>query len=117
VTPFETIDADGVGRLVKIAAEEGRKTKPGLKLGVCGEHGGDPESVHWIMCSVRRSACRSRGLKRAEPPSADAGNIGAAASGATSLGRVLACRSEPRHSPPRRFPAFYRKSALLDAVT
>jgi pyruvate,orthophosphate dikinase len=48
VTPFETIDADGVGRLVKIAAEEGRKTKPGLKLGVCGEHGGDPESVHFF---------------------------------------------------------------------
>jgi pyruvate,orthophosphate dikinase len=48
VSPFETIDADGVGRLVRIAAEEGRKTKPGLKLGVCGEHGGDPESIHFF---------------------------------------------------------------------
>ena len=48
VSPFETIDADGVGRLVQIAAEEGRKTKPGLKLGVCGEHGGDPESIHFF---------------------------------------------------------------------
>ena len=48
MTPFETIDADGVGRLVKIAAEEGRKTKPGVKLGVCGEHSGDPESVHFF---------------------------------------------------------------------
>jgi pyruvate, orthophosphate dikinase len=48
VSPFETIDADGVGRLVRIAAEEGRKTNPGLKLGVCGEHGGDPESIHFF---------------------------------------------------------------------
>jgi len=48
VSPFETIDGDGVGRLVQIAAEEGRKTKPGLKLGVCGEHGGDPESIHFF---------------------------------------------------------------------
>src|SRR6476620_11717767 len=48
VSPFETIDADGVGRLVEIAAAEGRKTKPGLKLGVCGEHGGDPESIHFF---------------------------------------------------------------------
>lgn len=48
VSPFETIDADGVGRLVQIAAEAGRKTKPGLKLGVCGEHGGDPESIHFF---------------------------------------------------------------------
>jgi pyruvate,orthophosphate dikinase len=48
VSPFETIDADGIGRLVRIGAEEGRAAKPGLKLGVCGEHGGDPESVHFF---------------------------------------------------------------------
>ncbi len=43
--PFETIDVGGVGELVKIAAERGRKAKPSIKLGVCGEHGGDPESI------------------------------------------------------------------------
>ncbi len=43
--PFETIDAAGVGELVKLAAQRGREAKPGLKLGVCGEHGGDPESI------------------------------------------------------------------------
>jgi pyruvate, orthophosphate dikinase len=43
--PFETIDVGGVGELVKLGAERGRTTKPGLKLGVCGEHGGDPESI------------------------------------------------------------------------
>ncbi|MDX6347351.1 MAG: pyruvate, orthophosphate dikinase, partial [Streptomyces sp.] len=48
VSPFETIDRDGVGALVKSAAEAGRATRPDLKLGVCGEHGGDPESVHFF---------------------------------------------------------------------
>ena len=48
VSPFETLDRDGVGRLVQIASEEGRRARPGLKLGVCGEHGGDPDSVHFF---------------------------------------------------------------------
>ncbi|MEW1603317.1 pyruvate, phosphate dikinase [Streptomyces sp. DH-12] len=48
VSPFETIDKDGVGSLVKSAAAAGRATRPDLKLGVCGEHGGDPESVHFF---------------------------------------------------------------------
>ncbi|WP_250004096.1 pyruvate, phosphate dikinase [Actinoplanes sp. M2I2] len=48
ISPFESLDRDGVGRLVRIATDEGRATRPGLKLGVCGEHGGDPESVHFF---------------------------------------------------------------------
>jgi pyruvate,orthophosphate dikinase len=50
-SPFETIDRDGVGRLIKIAAAEGKKTRPDIKLGVCGEHGGDPESV-WFFDEI-----------------------------------------------------------------
>ncbi|MCQ8827544.1 pyruvate, phosphate dikinase [Streptomyces malaysiensis] len=48
VSPFETIDKDGVGALVRDAAHAGRATRPDLKLGICGEHGGDPESVHFF---------------------------------------------------------------------
>jgi pyruvate,orthophosphate dikinase len=48
VSPFETLDVDGIGRLVTIAVEEGRAARPDLKIGVCGEHGGDPESVHFF---------------------------------------------------------------------
>ncbi|MEW2352813.1 pyruvate, phosphate dikinase [Spirillospora sp. NPDC029432] len=47
VSPFETLDREGVGRLIRIAVEEGRRTRPELKLGICGEHGGDPDSVHF----------------------------------------------------------------------
>ncbi|WP_327008809.1 pyruvate, phosphate dikinase [Dactylosporangium sp. NBC_01737] len=48
VSPFESIDRDGVGRLVRIAVDEGRAARPELHFGVCGEHGGDPESVHFF---------------------------------------------------------------------
>jgi pyruvate, orthophosphate dikinase len=60
--PFVTLDAEGVGELVTIAAERGRKTRPDLKLGVCGEHGGDPASIafceqahlDYVSCSPYR---------------------------------------------------------------
>ncbi|MEY4366364.1 MAG: pyruvate phosphate dikinase [Actinomycetota bacterium] len=60
--PFETIDQNGVGELVMIACQRGRKTKRGMKLGVCGEHGGDPESIalfhraglDYVSCSPYR---------------------------------------------------------------
>jgi pyruvate,orthophosphate dikinase len=48
VSPFESLDREGVGRLVKISVDEGRAARPGLKIGVCGEHGGDPDSVHFF---------------------------------------------------------------------
>ena len=60
--PFETIDEKGVGRLMRLAVQEGRKTRPGLEVGICGEHGGDPDSIHlchrmdlnYVSCSPFR---------------------------------------------------------------
>jgi pyruvate, orthophosphate dikinase len=60
--PFETIDREGVGRLVSLACERGREANPDLKLGICGEHGGDPESItffheaglDYVSCSPYR---------------------------------------------------------------
>ncbi len=60
--PFQTLDTEGVGQLVQIAVERGRKTRPDIKLGICGEHGGDPASVHfchnvglnYVSCSPYR---------------------------------------------------------------
>jgi pyruvate,orthophosphate dikinase len=51
--PFVSIDIEGVGEMVRIAAERGPATRPGIKLGICGEHGGDPASIHF---------CREVGL-------------------------------------------------------
>jgi len=48
VSPFESLDTEGVGELVRIAVERGRATRPDLHLGVCGEHGGDPASIHFF---------------------------------------------------------------------
>jgi pyruvate,orthophosphate dikinase len=60
--PFETIDENGVGRLMAIAVTEGRKTRPKMEIGICGEHGGDPDSIHlchklglnYVSCSPFR---------------------------------------------------------------
>lgn len=60
--PFESLDIDGVGRLMSLSAKEGRSVKPDLKLGICGEHGGDPETVefchktglNYVSCSPYR---------------------------------------------------------------
>jgi len=46
--PFQTVDQDGVGQLIEVGIERGRKTRPDLKVGICGEHGGDADSV--IFC-------------------------------------------------------------------
>jgi pyruvate,orthophosphate dikinase len=46
--PFETIDQTGVGQLVEIAVTKGRQGRPNIKLGICGEHGGDPASIHFF---------------------------------------------------------------------
>jgi pyruvate,orthophosphate dikinase len=45
--PFQSIDIDGVGQLVRMAVQKGRASRPNLKCGICGEHGGDPKSVHF----------------------------------------------------------------------
>ncbi len=60
--PFQTIDQEGIGQLIKVGTERGRVTKPNLKVGICGEHGGDPESVkfchrigmNYVSCSPFR---------------------------------------------------------------
>jgi pyruvate,orthophosphate dikinase len=60
--PFQTIDREGVGRLMQMSVEEGRKTRPELEVGICGEHGGDPESIefchivgnNYVSCSPFR---------------------------------------------------------------
>lgn len=49
VSPFESLDKGGIGKLVKMASELGRSTKPELKLGICGEHGGDPKSIEFCQ--------------------------------------------------------------------
>jgi pyruvate,orthophosphate dikinase len=75
--PFVSLDTEGVGELIKIAAERGRKTRTKLKLGICGEHGGDPDSVRfchdseldYVSCSpfrvpVARLAAAQAALKK-----------------------------------------------------
>ena len=84
--PFQTLDVEGVGELVRLAVDRGRETKPKLKLGICGEHGGDAKSIafcgevglDYVSCSpyrvplARLAAAQATGIPRDPPPKAPA---------------------------------------------
>jgi pyruvate, orthophosphate dikinase len=86
-SPFETIDAPAVGALVRLAAEKARAVNPGITLGVCGEHGGDPESVRffcgadldYVSCSPYRVPIARVAAAQAAPAQGAAGGKAAAA--------------------------------------
>jgi pyruvate,orthophosphate dikinase len=78
--PFQSIDQEGVGQLVQLGTNLGRKTRPDLKVGICGEHGGDPASVkfffaiglNYVSCSpfrvpIARLAAAQASLERYKP--------------------------------------------------
>jgi pyruvate,orthophosphate dikinase len=85
--PFETLDVSGVGELMRIGVERGRATKPELKLGICGEHGGEPKSVafchqlglDYVSCSPYRVPLAR--LAAAQAALADAGTPAYATAG------------------------------------
>ncbi len=81
--PFQTLDRDGVGKLMQWAIAEGRQTRPQLEVGICGEHGGDPSSIEWchiignnyVSCSpfrvpIARLAAAHSALKYRKPGTA-----------------------------------------------
>ena len=92
--PFETLDEGGVGDLMRIAVERGRGAKPDLKLGICGEHGGDPRSVHfchaigldYVSCSPFRVPLAR--LAAAQAALAESGVAAAVAGGSRRNGCV-----------------------------
>jgi pyruvate,orthophosphate dikinase len=108
VDPFVTIDREGVGRLMRIAIEDGRRTKPDLKLGICGEHGGDPNSVEfcdaigldYVSCSpyrlpIARLAAAQAVLKR---------RVSERSKAKKAPRRKLGKKGAPRKGAPRKAP-------------
>jgi pyruvate,orthophosphate dikinase len=100
--PFVSIDRDGIGQLIRMGVERGRKTQPHLKVGICGEHGGDPKSVQfcdeagldYVSCSpyrvpVARLAAAQAAIqsKHAKPAAAPAGKRRAVRSVRARAGR------------------------------
>jgi pyruvate,orthophosphate dikinase len=104
--PFQVLDRDGVGQLVRIGTERGRSAKPGLKVGICGEHGGDPASIafcneidlDYVSCSpfrvpVARLAAAQASLEAAAAEAAVAAvNAEADASQAESDAALITAR-------------------------
>ena len=125
VSPFESLDTQGVGGLVKMAVEKGRATRPDITLGVCGEHGGDPDSIHffhdvgldYVSCSPFRipiarleagRAAVAAGRRRhalTSPPRRPGSRVHLSAGPGPSCARGLpssgavpdACRASPRN--------------------
>ncbi len=88
--PFATIDATGVGQLVEIAVTKGRAARPNLKLGICGEHGGDPASIHFFeKVGLDYVSCSPVSCARRAP--------GRGAGGAAAQGRALIKRLRLEH--------------------
>ena len=123
--PFETVDADGVGELVRLGVTRGRATRPSLKIGVCGEHGGDPESItvfadagcDYVSCSpfrvpIARLSAAQWVLAHAAPSASATKKRALARKAATRARRArppsafrLARRLLARRLPPRPAPA------------
>ncbi len=107
--PFVTLDTEGVGELVRIAAERGRAARPGLKLGICGEHGGDPASIRFFQeVGLDYVSCSPYRVPIARLAAAQAALVWRA-SGRDGLMRRAAAFALLRSSPDRR--------CLADAVS
>lgn len=116
--PFQTLDREGVGRLMKMAIQEGRTTRPDLEVGICGEHGGDPESIEWchiignnyVSCSpfrvpIARLAAAQVALTHRE--NARPGSAGKK----RRVGAASKAKSRVRRAPARRVRGRARAAA------
>ena len=121
--PFEVLDADGVGELVRMAVVRGRATRKDLKIGVCGEHGGDPESIRvfadagldYVSCSPFRVPIARLAAAQSAMESAPAARKGSAKkSTSKKAAKKAAKKSTAKKSPAKKSPA--RKSPARKAA-
>ena len=119
--PFVSIDREGVGELVRIAAERGRKVRPKLKLGICGEHGGDPASVafchevglDYVSCSpFRVPIARLAAAQAALGKRIEFGRVSAFISAPATRGRM----KNQAATPARKDSMCRRRSATADST-
>jgi pyruvate,orthophosphate dikinase len=115
--PFEVLDRGGVGQVMRIAVEKGRRTRPGLKLGICGEHGGEPSSVEfchllgldYVSCSPFRVPIARLAAARAAllnpPAKSGAGKAPVRKTARKRAGKTTATRKPVRKHAPVRRPA------------
>ncbi|HAM01954.1 MAG TPA: pyruvate, phosphate dikinase, partial [Acidimicrobiaceae bacterium] len=113
--PFEVIDADGVGELVRVAVARGRESRPELKIGVCGEHGGDPESIaffasaglDYVSCSpfrvpIARLSAAHAVLASASPAGRASGRTGSPAKRSPAKKRPAKKRTADKSAAKKR---------------
>ncbi len=104
--PFEVVDFDGVGELVRMGVQKGRATKPGLKTGVCGEHGGDPESIAtFFAAGIDYVSCSPFRVPVARLAAAQAVLSQVPQKKATTQKKAVAKRVTAKKAPARKSPA------------
>src|SRR5206468_2822150 len=108
-SPFETIDKPGVGWLVRLAAWTGREAKPDLKLGICGEHGGDPDSIEFFdMAGLDYVSCSPYRVPIARVAAAQAQDAGLHRAGGRPLPHAAHAHArgvrDSAHRGPRAAP-------------
>jgi pyruvate,orthophosphate dikinase len=120
--PFEVVDADGVGELVRLGVTRGRATNPDLKVGVCGEHGGDPDSIQtfaaagldYVSCSPFRVPIAR--LAAAQSVLAQGGGAPAAAGRARKAAPARKASAARKAATARKAPAARKASAARKAT-
>jgi pyruvate,orthophosphate dikinase len=102
--PFEVLDRDGVGQLMRIAVAKGRATRPGIKLGICGEHGGEPSSVEFChLIGLNYVSCSPFRVPIARLAAARAALLNAPAPKKAALARKKAApQAKPKKAARRR---------------
>ena len=111
--PFEVVDADGVGELVRLGTERGRSTRPDLKVGVCGEHGGDPDSIQtfaaagldYVSCSPFRVPIARLATAQAVLAGLTATRDTARAATTASATKATAKKAPAKKAPAKKAPA------------
>jgi pyruvate,orthophosphate dikinase len=129
--PFQTIDQKGVGELIAMGINKGRAVKPGLKIGICGEHGGDPESVKfchrvgmsYVSCSPFRvplaklAAAQVAAAEKAKSPAKPKAKKAATRMKARPVAKKPAVRKPaPARKPAQKKPAAARRPAVKRPV-
>jgi pyruvate,orthophosphate dikinase len=110
--PFQTIDQDGIGELIKLGIERGRSTRPDLKVGICGEHGGDPASVKFChRVGMNYVSCSPFRVPIARLAAAQAAIEGEAAAAAEKKATPSKKKAAPAKKAPAKKAATVKKAA------
>jgi pyruvate,orthophosphate dikinase len=110
--PFQTVDVDGVGQLMSMGLERGRRTRPDLKVGICGEHGGDPKTIHFChKIGLNYVSCSPYRVPIARLAAAQAAITSKAKPAKASITKKKAAKKKGKKKPAKKVTKRKKKAA------